>query len=71
MRIAMNHLEKETDEKGHYRYSLENKIPNTELCAREVLTQVSDIQVMTSVGKKRQGRILCAVCWSSIVESHR
>jgi hypothetical protein len=64
-------FKKKTGDKGYYRYSLENNIPNTDLSAREVFKEMPGIQIMTPVSKKRQGRFLCPVCWNKLVESHR
>ena len=58
-------FDKKSGKKGYYRFSLEKSLPNSDLVARDVLTDLTGVG-FTPMSVKSQGQFLCPSCWSSL-----
>lgn len=62
-------FEKKSDDKGYFRYSLENSL-STGKIAREALNNLTGGS-LTPVSVKRRGQFLCPACWSNLNDTVR
>ena len=58
------------DNRGYFRFSLENVVHHRSQTARDVLSQLTGTD-FTTIANKSRGQLLCPECWSKINDTVR
>lgn len=61
---------KKPDDRGYFRFSLENIVHHSSQTARDVLSQLTGVD-FTPIANKSRGQFLCPECWSKLNDKVR